>query len=64
MNRNRINKKRNKYGIMKISIKVQAEIKKYKNKIQFINLNSSFYNLTNYKAIYLFRTNSQVIKTC
>jgi len=42
---------------------VQAETKKYKNKIQFINLNSSFYNLTNYKAIYLFRTNSQVIKT-
>jgi hypothetical protein len=63
MSKKMINKKRNMYGTMKTKIKVQAEIKIYKNKIQYINQNNSFNNQISYRAIFLFRTNSKVIKT-
>lgn len=61
MSKRKNNKKRKRYGTKKTRIKQEVEIKKYKNRTQYINLNNNSNNLKICKAIYLFRTSSQVI---
>ena len=62
MSKRKNNKKRKRYGTKKTRIKQEVEIKKYKNRTQYINLNNNSNNLKICKAIYLFRTSSKAIK--